>query len=61
VILRALPLRYIISGHHADDGDRVRVDSCKTVNFHPGPKVTVLPKGFYQGDLGYIDPNDLYF
>jgi hypothetical protein len=35
-------------------------DSCRTVNFDGGPKVTILPRGFYMGDLGYMDPSELF-
>lgn len=56
-----IPYKFIHQGKVTNDGDRIRVDSCKTMNFHGGPKVTILPRGFYQGDLGYIDPNESFY
>jgi hypothetical protein len=57
---RIIPFQYISVGPKgkASDPHRVRVDSCKTVNFH-NPKVTVIPANAYFGDLGYIDREDL--
>ena len=38
-----IPFHPIHVGKEAEDGDRIRVDSCKKVNFHGGPKVSILP------------------
>jgi len=54
-----IPWRYISVGKNgvANDPHRVRVDSCQTVHFGQ-PKVTVIPRGAYYGEEGFIDNPD---
>ena len=52
-----IPFKYIHVDTKADDPHRVRVDSCKNVDFGQ-PKVTVLPQNAYYGEEGFIDNPD---
>jgi hypothetical protein len=55
-----IPFHYISVGKKgmASDPHRIRVDSCKTVDFH-SPKVTVIPSNAYYGAEGFIDDQGL--
>ena len=53
-----IPVQPIAAPKKSDDGERIRVDSCQWVDFHGGPRVTVLQRTAYFGDLGYIDDED---
>jgi len=57
-----IPWRYISVGRNgvASDPHRVRVDSCQNVYFGQ-PKVTVIPRGAYYGEYGYIDNPDFLY
>jgi len=54
-----IPWKYVSVGKNgvASDSHRVRVDSCHTVHFGQ-PKVTVIPRGAYYGEEGFIDNPD---
>jgi len=53
-----IPFQPIAASKKSNDGERIRVDSCQWVDFHRGPRVTVLQRTAYFGDLGYIDDED---
>ena len=53
-----IPFKYIQMDKKVNDPHRVRVDSCKTVNFGQ-PKVTIIPANAYYGAEGFIEEQGL--